>query len=91
MKKIPKHTVTELDFSSPKCAIPNSPAPVTETNVGSVLILPSTKPQRDVDALLRNDFPRRLLFLCLHHQTAVTVSSSNTSALKVTVDLLLTA
>ncbi|XP_069426460.1 partner and localizer of BRCA2 isoform X1 [Ovis canadensis] len=58
----PKTPVTELrtyPLSSPKCAIPNSPAPVTETNVGSVLILPSTKPQRDVDALLRgNDFPR---------------------------------
>ncbi|XP_006071232.4 partner and localizer of BRCA2 isoform X2 [Bubalus bubalis] len=58
----PRTPVTELrtyPLSSPKCAIPNSPAPVTETNVGSVLILPSTKPQRDVDALLRgNDFPR---------------------------------
>ncbi|XP_061257411.1 partner and localizer of BRCA2 isoform X2 [Bos javanicus] len=57
----PRTPVTELrtyPLSSPKCAIPNSPAPVTETNVGSVLILPSTKPQRDVDALLRgNDFP----------------------------------
>ncbi|XP_068823843.1 partner and localizer of BRCA2 isoform X4 [Capricornis sumatraensis] len=58
----PKTPVTELrtyPLSSPRCAIPNSPAPVTETNVGSVVILPSTKPQRDVDALLRgNDFPR---------------------------------
>ena len=58
----PRTPVTELrtyPLSSPKCAIPNSPAPVTETNVGSVLILPSPKPQRDVDALLRgNDFPR---------------------------------
>ncbi|XP_055418747.1 partner and localizer of BRCA2 isoform X2 [Bubalus kerabau] len=58
----PRTPVTELrtyPLSSPKCAIPNSPAPVTETNVGSVLILPSTKPQRDVHALLRgNDFPR---------------------------------
>ncbi|XP_040113777.1 partner and localizer of BRCA2 isoform X2 [Oryx dammah] len=54
--------VTELrtyPLSSPECAIPNSPASVTETNVGSVLILPSTKPQSDVDAFLRgNDFPR---------------------------------
>ncbi|KAM9725545.1 partner and localizer of BRCA2 isoform 1-T1 [Dama dama] len=58
----PRIPVTELrtyPLSSPKSAIPNSPAPVTETNVGSVLILPSTKPQRDVDALLRgNDFPK---------------------------------
>lgn len=56
----PRTPVTELKtypLSSPKSAIPNSPAPVTETNVGSVLILPSTKPQRD--ALLRgNDFPK---------------------------------
>ncbi|XP_055265664.1 partner and localizer of BRCA2 isoform X4 [Moschus berezovskii] len=58
----PRTPVTELrtyPLSSRKSAIPNSPAPVTETNVGSVLILPNAKPQRDVDVLLRgNNFPR---------------------------------
>ncbi|XP_032461406.1 partner and localizer of BRCA2 isoform X4 [Phocoena sinus] len=57
----PKTPVTEIRTypSSPKSDIPDSPAPVTGTNVGSVLILPNAKPQRDVDALLRgNNFPR---------------------------------
>ncbi|XP_029077103.1 partner and localizer of BRCA2 isoform X4 [Monodon monoceros] len=57
----PKTSVTEIRTypSSPKSDIPDSPAPVTGTNVGSVLILPNAKPQRDVDAPLRgNNFPR---------------------------------
>ncbi|XP_026982425.1 partner and localizer of BRCA2 isoform X2 [Sagmatias obliquidens] len=56
----PKKPVTEIRTypSSPKSDIPDSPVPVTGTNVGSVLILPNAKPQRDVDALLRgNNFP----------------------------------
>ncbi|XP_067562474.1 partner and localizer of BRCA2 isoform X7 [Pseudorca crassidens] len=56
----PKKPVTEIRTypSSPKTDIPDSPVPVTGTNVGSVLILPNAKPQRDVDALLRgNNFP----------------------------------
>ncbi|XP_059933734.1 partner and localizer of BRCA2 isoform X2 [Mesoplodon densirostris] len=57
----PKTPVTEIRtyLSSPESGIPDSPAPVTGTNVGSVLILSNAKPQRDVDALLRgNNFPR---------------------------------
>ncbi|XP_065780579.1 partner and localizer of BRCA2 isoform X1 [Muntiacus reevesi] len=64
----PRTPVTELrtyPLSSPKSAIPNSPAPVTETNVGSVLLLPSTKPQRDVDALLRGNYVPRATALPL--------------------------
>nr|XP_030727370.1 partner and localizer of BRCA2 isoform X7 [Globicephala melas] len=56
----PKKPVTEIRTypSSPKSDIPDSPVPVTGTNVGSVLILPNAKLQRDVDALLRgNNFP----------------------------------
>lgn len=56
----PKKPVTEIRTypSSPKSDIPDSPVPVIGTNVGSVLILPNAKPQRDVDALLRgNNFP----------------------------------
>nr|XP_058892922.1 partner and localizer of BRCA2 isoform X3 [Kogia breviceps] len=71
----PKTSVTEIRTypSSPKSDIPDSPAPVTGTNVGSVLILPNAKPQRDVDALLRgNNFPRVTTFP-LH---APSVSSS---------------
>ncbi|XP_061066243.1 partner and localizer of BRCA2 isoform X2 [Eubalaena glacialis] len=71
----PKTPVTEIRtyLSSPEFDIPDSPAPVTGNNVGSVLILPNTKPQRDVDALLRgNNFPR-VTPLPLH---APSVSSS---------------
>eukprot|EP00069_Balaena_mysticetus_P011706 bmy_21417T0 len=71
----PKTPVTEIRtyLSSPEFDIPDSPAPVTGNNVGSVLILPNTKPQRDVDALLRgNNFPR-VTTLPLH---APSVSSS---------------
>ncbi|XP_007186366.1 partner and localizer of BRCA2 isoform X2 [Balaenoptera acutorostrata] len=71
----PKTPVTEIRTypSSPKFDIPDSPAPVTGNNVGSVLILPNAKPQRDVDVLLRgNNFPR-VTTLPLH---APSVSSS---------------
>ncbi|XP_068422290.1 partner and localizer of BRCA2 isoform X1 [Eschrichtius robustus] len=71
----PKTPVTEIRtyLSSPKFDIPDSPTPVTGNNVGSVLILPNAKPQRDVDALLRgNNFPR-VTTLPLH---APSVSSS---------------
>ncbi|KAB0393051.1 hypothetical protein E2I00_011430, partial [Balaenoptera physalus] len=71
----PKTPVTEIRTypSSPKFDIPDSPTPVTGNNVGSVLILPNAKPQRDVDALLRgNNFPR-VTTLPLH---APSVSSS---------------
>nr|XP_020729746.1 partner and localizer of BRCA2 isoform X3 [Odocoileus virginianus texanus] len=64
----PRTPITELrtyPLSSPKSAIPNSPAPVTETNAGSVLIPPSTKPQRDVDALLRGNYVPRATALPL--------------------------
>ncbi|XP_028354454.1 partner and localizer of BRCA2 isoform X4 [Physeter macrocephalus] len=71
----PKTPVTEIRTypSIPKSDIPDSPAPVTGANVGSVLILPNAKPQRDVDALLRgSNFPR-VTTLPLH---APSVSSS---------------
>ncbi|XP_004442753.1 PREDICTED: partner and localizer of BRCA2 isoform X2 [Ceratotherium simum simum] len=56
----PRTPVTEIRtyFPSPQSDIPDFPAPVTEINVGSVLI-PNAKPQRGVEALLRgNNFPR---------------------------------
>ncbi|XP_034843932.1 partner and localizer of BRCA2 isoform X1 [Mirounga leonina] len=46
-------------FSSSTSDIPGSPAPVTETNARDVLIPPTAKPQRSVDALVRGkNFPR---------------------------------
>nr|XP_036848291.1 partner and localizer of BRCA2 isoform X3 [Manis javanica] len=54
------------DHSSPNSDIPNSPAPITETNAGSVLIPPTAKRQRSVGVLSRgSSFPRAtLLPLC---------------------------
>ncbi|XP_036772830.2 partner and localizer of BRCA2 isoform X1 [Manis pentadactyla] len=54
------------DHSSPNSHIPNSPAPITETNAGSVLIPPTAKRQRSVGVLSRgSSFPRAtLLPLC---------------------------
>ncbi|KAK2494042.1 hypothetical protein MC885_008057 [Smutsia gigantea] len=54
------------DHSGPNSDIPNSPAPNTETNAGSVLIPPTAKPQRSVGVLSRgSSFPRAtLLPLC---------------------------
>ncbi|XP_025711257.1 partner and localizer of BRCA2 isoform X9 [Callorhinus ursinus] len=46
-------------LSSSTSDIPGSPAPATETNARGVLIPPTAKPQRGVDALVRgNNFPR---------------------------------
>ncbi|XP_054436929.1 partner and localizer of BRCA2 isoform X7 [Pteronotus mesoamericanus] len=51
-------TKTRTKFSSPQSDIPDSRAPVTETNGGSVLIPLNTKPQSSVDAVLgENSFP----------------------------------
>ncbi|XP_027946251.1 partner and localizer of BRCA2 isoform X2 [Eumetopias jubatus] len=45
-------------LSSSASDIPGSPAPATETNARGVLIPPTAKPQRGVDALVRgNNFP----------------------------------
>ncbi|XP_004398861.1 PREDICTED: partner and localizer of BRCA2 [Odobenus rosmarus divergens] len=45
-------------LSSSTSDIPGSPAPATETNARGVLIPPTAKPQRGVDALVRgNNFP----------------------------------
>ncbi|XP_032316746.1 partner and localizer of BRCA2 isoform X2 [Camelus ferus] len=64
----PRTPVAEVRtyLSSPKSDIPDSPAPVSETNVGSVLILPNAKLQKDADTLLSGDNFPRVAALPLH-------------------------
>ncbi|XP_057603709.1 partner and localizer of BRCA2 isoform X2 [Hippopotamus amphibius kiboko] len=66
-------TETRTYLSSPQPDILDSAAPVTETNVGSVLILPNARPQRDIDALFRGGNFARVTALPL---CAPSVSSS---------------
>lgn len=55
----PRTPITKRTYlSSSMSDIPGSPSPVMETNVRGILIPPTAKPQRDVDALVRgNNFP----------------------------------
>ncbi|XP_036926549.1 partner and localizer of BRCA2 isoform X2 [Sturnira hondurensis] len=56
----PETSVTKIrtTFSNPQSDVPNSQAPVTETNGGSILIPFHAKPQSSVNAVLgENNFP----------------------------------
>ncbi|XP_076997642.1 partner and localizer of BRCA2 isoform X2 [Tamandua tetradactyla] len=53
-------------LSCPKPEIPHSPASITETNGGNVLISQSVKPRRGVDGLLRGNNLSRVITVPLH-------------------------